>query len=39
MGIQVKNLTKKFEKHKVLDDISFSVEQGKTLCIIGFSGF
>ena len=38
MGIQVKNLTKKFEKHKVLDDISFSVEQGKTLCIIGFSG-
>jgi len=38
MGIEVKNLTKKFDKKKVLDNISFSVEDGKTLCIIGFSG-
>lgn len=38
MGIEVKNLTKKYDKKYVLNDISFSVETGKTLCIIGFSG-
>lgn len=38
MGIEVKNLTKKYDKKIVLNDISFSVEDGKTLCIIGFSG-
>lgn len=38
MGIEVKNLTKKYDKKVVLDDISFSVEDGKTLCVIGFSG-
>lgn len=38
MGIEVKNLTKKFDKKKVLDNISFSIEDGKTLCVIGFSG-
>jgi len=38
MGIEVKNLTKKFDKKKVLDNISFSIDEGKTLCIIGFSG-
>ena len=38
MGITVKNLTKKFDKKKVLDNISFNVDDGKTLCIIGFSG-
>lgn len=38
MGIEVKNLTKKYDKKIILDNISFSVEDGKTLCIIGFSG-
>lgn len=38
MGIEVKNLTKKYDKKIVLDNISFSVEDGKTLCVIGFSG-
>lgn len=38
MGIEVKNLTKKYDKKIVLNDISFSVEDGKTLCVIGFSG-
>ena len=29
MGIEVKNLTKKYDKKIVLDNISFSVEDGK----------
>ncbi len=39
--IKIKNLTKKYEKNKsikVLDDISFNFEPGKTYSIIGPSG-
>lgn len=38
MGIVVKNITKEFDNKKVLDDISFSVDEGETLGIVGFSG-
>ena len=38
MGIQVKNLTKSFEDKKILDNISFNVDDGKILSIVGFSG-
>ncbi len=38
MGIEVKNLTKSFDDRKILDDISFKVEPGKILSIVGFSG-
>jgi phospholipid/cholesterol/gamma-HCH transport system ATP-binding protein len=38
MGIQVKNLTKTFDNKKILDDISFQVDEGKILSIVGFSG-
>ena len=38
MGIEVKNLTKIYGDKKVLDDISFKVDDGEILAIIGFSG-
>ena len=38
MGIQVKNLVKTFDKKTILDNISFQVDDGKILSIIGFSG-
>ncbi len=38
MGIKVKNLIKKFDNNVVIDDISFEVEQGEILAIVGFSG-
>lgn len=38
MGIEVKNLVKTFDDRKVIDDISFKVDDGKILSIIGFSG-
>lgn len=38
MSIEVKNLTKAFDERKVLDDISFNVEDGETLAVVGFSG-
>jgi len=38
MGIVVKNLVKKFDNKKVLDNVSFSVEDGHTLGVVGFSG-
>ncbi len=38
MGIQVKNLIKEFDNKKVIDDISFSVNDGEILAIVGFSG-
>lgn len=36
--IRVNNLTKKFGDLLVLDDISFEVEQGEFLCIVGPTG-
>lgn len=36
--IEVKHLRKIFGQHEVLKDISFSVETGEVLCIIGASG-
>ncbi|MBO7673184.1 ATP-binding cassette domain-containing protein [bacterium] len=38
MGIEVKNLTKTFGEKKVLDNISFKVEDGEILALVGFSG-
>lgn len=38
MSLEVKNLTKSFEGRKVLDDISFKVDNGQTLGVVGFSG-
>ena len=38
MGIEVKNLIKTFGKNVVIDDLSFTVNQGETLAIVGFSG-
>lgn len=38
MGIIVKNLVKSFDDKKVLDRVSFSVEDGQTLGVVGFSG-
>jgi phospholipid/cholesterol/gamma-HCH transport system ATP-binding protein len=38
MSIKVENLTKIFNEKKVLDNISFSVEEGEILSIVGFSG-
>lgn len=38
MSIEVKNLIKIFGDKKVVDNISFKVEDGETLAIVGFSG-
>jgi len=38
MSIEVKNLIKNFGNKTVLNDISFDVQDGKTLSIVGFSG-
>ena len=38
MSIIVQNLVKEFEGKRVLDDISFSVNSGETLGVVGFSG-
>lgn len=38
MSIQVKNLIKKFDDRVVINDVSFSVANGETLSIVGFSG-
>lgn len=38
MGLEVKNLNKSFDGKKVLNNISFSVENGTTLGVVGFSG-
>lgn len=38
MGIEVKNLVKSFDENVVIDHLSFSVNRGETLAIIGFSG-
>ena len=38
MSIRVENLTKEFDERKVLNNISFTVEEGEVLSIVGFSG-
>ncbi len=38
MSIRVENLTKEFDGRKVLNNISFTVEKGEVLSIVGFSG-
>ncbi len=38
MSIHVKNLIKDFNDKRVIDDISFKVEDGEILAIVGFSG-
>ena len=38
MSIEVKNLIKIFDEKRVIDDVSFKVENGETLAIVGFSG-
>lgn len=38
MSIEVKNLIKSFGKNTVINDLSFKVENGEILAIVGFSG-
>ena len=38
MSIEVKNLVKIYDDKRVIDDVSFKVEDGETLAIVGFSG-
>ena len=38
MSIEVKNLVKKFDDRVVINDISFKVNDGEILAIVGFSG-
>lgn len=38
MSIEVKNLIKTFGNNRVIDDVSFKVDDGETLAIVGFSG-
>ena len=38
MSIEVKNLVKSFEDKKIIDNVSFKVENGENLAIVGFSG-
>ena len=38
MFIDVKNITKSFNKKMILDNISFNLEEHKLLCILGASG-
>ena len=38
MGLIVEHLTKKFDDKVILDDISFNVNTGEILAIVGFSG-
>lgn len=38
MSFEVDNLSFSYGRHKVLSDISFSVEQGEVFCIIGANG-
>ena len=38
MSIEVNNLTKSFKGKKVLDEVSFKVEDGEILAVVGLSG-
>lgn len=37
-GLEIRNLTKRFDGHVVLKDISLTIEDGQFICIIGTSG-
>jgi phospholipid/cholesterol/gamma-HCH transport system ATP-binding protein len=37
-AVEFKNVTKSFGGRKVLDDVSFRVEEGQALCVLGRSG-
>jgi phospholipid/cholesterol/gamma-HCH transport system ATP-binding protein len=38
MSIEVKNLIKIFNEKNIIDDVSFKVEDGEVLALVGFSG-
>ncbi len=38
LAISVKNLTKKFGEHTILDNLNFDIERGSITTILGFSG-
>lgn len=38
MSIEVKNLVKIYDDKRVIDNVSFKVDNGETLAIVGFSG-
>lgn len=38
MSIEVKNLVKIYDDKRVIDNVSFKIENGETLAIVGFSG-
>lgn len=38
MSIEVKNLKKSFKDKVILDDVSFKVEDGEILAVVGLSG-
>ncbi len=38
MSIEVKNLIKTFDERRVIDNVSFNVQDGETLAVVGFSG-
>ncbi len=38
LAISVKNLTKKFGEHTILNELNFDIERGKITTILGFSG-
>lgn len=38
MGIEVKNLNAFYGRHQVLDNVSFSAEDGKLICVLGPNG-
>jgi phospholipid/cholesterol/gamma-HCH transport system ATP-binding protein len=38
LAVEFKNVCKRFGDRKVLDDVSFSIQEGEALCILGRSG-
>ena len=38
IAVEFKNVSKSFGDTKVLQDVSFQIEDGKALCILGRSG-
>jgi phospholipid/cholesterol/gamma-HCH transport system ATP-binding protein len=37
-AVEFRNVTKSFDGHRVLDDVSFLIEAGRSVCILGRSG-